>query len=514
MKPPGHYSKQAVSASLAHFVLGRSIGMLLAFALLLLLVRVLPAGAYGTYVTLLSLLEVVQIVSSVGLILAAQRYLPELRAANRNAALLRLLSRLLVARAVTLGLAVAACYPLAGWIVSFFGVDASAAVVRLYLAIVFFEGIARYVEVCQDSLLRQKASQSTMLLRTALRLSMLGAMAYGAGPEVDLTDWLLIDLSASVAGCLFGLASLFRFMRALPAESGTSRESDTELYARARRYLPPAYGAQVLYTAWSIETIKLVAARLVGAAQMAPFGFAAVLNSMLVRYLPVFLLMNLVRPLFVAARVRDDYRTRLPFMATMMFKLNVFVLAPVLALLVVAHTELADLLTGGRFPESGQFLLLLAPVLLAQGLRGGIGLVSHAMELGNANLVGTALGTGGLVVGVLAAYYLDLRFLCLGLLLSEVALCLYSTWALRRRQIMVSLDLASLARIALSAGVSGLVIWGTLLAMLQWPPVARLALAFFFGTAVYLLVARLIRPFRASERDLINSILKRDFFHW
>lgn len=508
----GHYSKQAVSASLGHFVLGRGAGMVLAFALLMLQVRVLAAGAYGTYVVLLSMLEVVCVVSGGWLVVAAQRYLPELRAADRHRALDGLLWRLLGMRALTLALAVAVCWPLTGWIVSFFGVGESAGVVRLYLGGLFFEGLARFVEVCQDSLLRQKASQLGVLLRNALRLAALAVLASGAGTTIALRDWLLIDLAAGAAGCLYGIVNLVRFSRSLPHAEAADDGSDLD--ARARRYVLPAFGAYLLWTSWNLDTVRLVAARLVGAVQLAPFGFAAALHGMVVRYVPVVLLLNLVRPLFIAARGRGDFVDRLPFMAALMFKLNVFVLAPLLAFIVVAHDPLVDLITGGRLPEAGGFLLLFVPVLLLQAFRGVIDIVAHTMELGRALLLATGLASLGLLAGIAAAGPLGLAALCLGLAASELIWCGVAVSALHRHGMPLSLAPAALARMAVSAVAGGGVSWAVLFALKAQPLPWSLLSAFAAGVAAYLLVARVLRPFEAPERELINAILKRDLFCW
>lgn len=508
----GHYSKHAVRASLLHFIFGRSAAAVVALCLLLILVRALSGADYGFYITLLSLLEVVQIASSFGLILAAQRYIPELRAADRNAALRAIVVKLLALRAVTLAAVLLVCFFASDYIAGFFGVAAQPQIVLIYLFIIFFEGLARYIEVCQDSLLRQKSSQLAVLIRTSMRLLLLAALYFSSDDGVvALVCWLWIDLTASVAGCAYGAASLMRFVARLPQAADEASKSERW---RMFSYVAPAFLAQLLYTSWGPDSVKLVAARLVGATQVAAFGFAAAFSAMLQRYLPTFLLMNLIRPLFVAARNRDDYQQRLAFMAGLIFKLNAFALAPIGAVLIVTNRPLTELLTGGKLPEAGSYLVFFVIVLLLQSLRGVVSLLSQALELGRASLIGAAAGTLGLGAGALLTPVVGLAALCLGLVLSEALFVACQMVAMRGRGVRFPFDAGGMARIVLVACVASLAAAFAVSAATALPPAGEVLVGACVCVVVYLALCRLWRPFKSGERELINGILKRNVFCW
>jgi O-antigen/teichoic acid export membrane protein len=511
----GHYSRQAVAASLFHFLAGRSMAMVLAFGLLLVLVRALDARSYGAYIALLSLLEIVQLISGLGLALAAQRYVPELLAGGRILALRRFIFGLVAARVVTLVAACALCYPLASALAGWLGLESAGGILRFYLLVIVFEGTARYVEVCQDSLLRQKASQASTLLRTGLRVGLLLLwLAMTPGGAIDLLVWIQIDLAASVLGCAFSIASLFQFLRGLPVQEPSGLVVPRIGGRRMLRYVLPGYLAQVFYTAWAGDAVKLLAVRSAGAVAFAPFAFAMQLNTMLQRYMPVLLLMNMLRPLFVVARGRPDYRERLPQLTGMLVKLNLFVLAPVLAYLMVMAAPVADWLTGGRLPEAGAYLFWMAAMLALQGTRLTLSMVSQALETGWATLMAAALGCLGMLTGWWCMRWWGLYALVGGLALSELLASTVLAVAGLRSGVPVGIDLFGLARILLGIGGAALITASILPQLNAFPTTLVLAIALLVSVASFLVLARLVRPFTTAERSIINGLLRRPVFVW
>ncbi len=494
-----------------HFLLGKSLGMLLGLGLLLVLVRALSVQDYAFYVAALALLEITSQLSSFGLHAAAQRYLPEYFHNGEGRRLSRLIGWLSVARLITLVLAVGLVYSLFNLFAPTFALTGYSTAVSLYLLVILSEGFARYLDVMFDSLLMQGVTQVSLLARSTIRLAGLGYLLHTGGGPVTLTTWIWVDACAGLAGASWGSYRLWLFTRrAKLHQPGTGVELNVRRYFR---FSLPNYLAASLYTASGQEVIKLVAARILPITQFAAFGFAASLSAMLQRYLPMFLLIGMIRPLFVAARQRQDYARRLPFMAALVFKLNVFFLAPAIAFLAIAGEPLAHLLTGGRYPETGSYLLALSFLLLAQALRGVASLTAQAMENARAPLIGTSLGLGGLLLGVSLSHWLGAHGLILGLILSEMMFAGWVFHALQDSGLKHAPHWSGYLRLLL-----GLLLATGFVVLLYGQIAATGAIALATGALVivlvYLLVCALFKPFTQQERDTLNGILRKKVFVW
>ena len=71
------FSTKKVRKSLFHFALGKVISGLIGLAMLIAMVRLLPATDYGAFVTFVALMEVSLLVSNLGVYPFAQRYITE-----------------------------------------------------------------------------------------------------------------------------------------------------------------------------------------------------------------------------------------------------------------------------------------------------------------------------------------------------------------------------------------------------------------------------------------------------
>ncbi|PTD98124.1 lipopolysaccharide biosynthesis protein [Pseudothauera lacus] len=505
------YSAGQVRRSLVHFAFGKSASALMGVGLLLLLVRALDVADYGFYLASQAALELVAMFSSFGLIAVAQRYLPELRARQQGRQLARLIAVLCVARLLTLAAVCVALYFLATWLAAALGLNAYTAAIRLFLLVIVVEGLARFLDEVFDSLMMQGVAQLSIVLRTGLRLGLGIALFGAADATLALATWIFIELAASAVACVVALVLLTR--TALRIRRSVPGEDERLPLRRFFNYAAPTFLAGSLYTLSGPNVVKLVGARVLSASQFAAFGFAAAFAAMLQRYLPMFLLIRMVRPLFVAARQREDYRQRLPAMGALVFKLNAFALVPVAAFLAVAGVETAVVLTGGRYPEAGAYLLAFLVVLLAQALRAVSSLIAQAMENARAPLVGTSLGLIGLALGVLLSGSLGAYGLCVGLVVSEAVFALYVRRALTASGLSFVSDGRAYLRMLISAVLAafcGLVLMRVL------PPDGPLALGVTALSVAgsFLVFAFFIKPFTPEERGTLNRLLKREVFVW
>ena len=504
------YSTAKVKRSLVHFLVGKTGSAIVAIGMLLVLVRMLERESYGLYIVLLATLELVQLGSSLGCYPALNRYVPELLARHQGLAVRRLLLLLSCWRGVTLAVACLMFAIMAKPLAGLLGFPGFSAIIALYSVVIFLEGAARYFDVVFETLLLQGVSQSAVLLRNGLRLAGI-LLAFCFDMEFSLLIFVWMEITASACGLGFSMLLTARHLNAI----ARTRPGDMLMpsMARMRAYVTPAYLAQVVGLAQGPDLVKMLVAKLSGAVQTGAFGFAAALASMLQRYLPVFLLIGMVRPLFVSQQARGRDPARLILLANLVFKLNVFVIAPVTMLLLVVGERLTELLSGGKFPEAWQYLAALLLLLVAQTLHVVLGLLALAAEEARAGLVGTMYGLAGIVAGLLAYPLMGPLSMCAGLIVSELIWCRVMHGALKKHGFHFRIDWPGLLRLWLAAAVAllPLVLARSYLSGASLP--ALLSAIALTGCA-YLFTARLLRPFSGSERHLINSALPKPIFVW
>lgn len=503
------YSAVRVRRSLVHFFVGKSASAVVGFVLLLALVRVLEREEYGLYIVLLAALEIIPLASSLGVYPAVNRYSPQLRSTGSGRALARLIAATSIWRLVTLAAACSVYAHVAPQLATALGFVTAGPIFALYAWVILFEGLARFFDVVFESLLMQGVTQISVLLRNGLRLAGLSVLA-SLGP-VGLHDWVVIEIIASVSACVLAIWLVFRHTHAV-ARSQPGELAVLSL-ARIKAYATPAYLAQLVGVMQGPDVVKLLMAKLAGAVQTGAFGFAAAVGGMLQRYLPVFLLIGMVRPLFVSQHARDANAPRLVELANLVFKLNVFMLAPATMLLAAAGGQIASLLSGGKFPEAGSYLVAFALLLVAQTLHTVLGLIALAVEEGRGNLRGTLFGLGGLAVGLAGYPAYGPLALCGGLIVSELIWCGVMQAALRRHGVYFALDWMGMLKLWGLAGVVSLPAW-MLHADAGQASVMSLIASIVLMVLLYLGMARALRPFSEAERGLINRALPHPVFIW
>lgn len=507
--PNEAYSASRVRRSFVHFLAGKSASAVVGFVLLLALVRVLEREEYGLYIVLLAALEIIPLASSLGVYPALNRYIPELRSTGSGRALARLIAATSAWRLVTLAVACGVYAFMAPQLATALGFVTASPIFALYAWVILFEGLARFFDVVFESLLMQGATQISVLLRNGLRLAGLFLLV-SLGP-VELHDWVVIEIMASVSACVFAIWLVSRHARAV-ARSQPGEMAALSL-ARIKAYATPAYLAQLIGVMQGPDVVKLLVAKLAGAVQTGAFGFAAAVGGMLQRYLPVFLLIGMVRPLFVSRHARDANAPRLVELANLVFKLNVFVLAPATMLLAAAGGQIASLLSGGKFPEAGPYLIAFALLLVAQTLHTVLGLIALAVEEGRASLHGTLFGLGGLALGLATYPAYGPLALCGGLIVSELIWCGVMQAALRRHGVHFALDWLGMFKLWGLAASASLPVW-VMQANAVSVNLMNLLVSAGLMAVLYLGVARVLRPFSEAERSLINRALPRPVFIW
>jgi O-antigen/teichoic acid export membrane protein len=505
------YSITRVRRSLIYFSIGKVLGIVFGIGLLLILVRALDVESYKFYLLSLSLLLIIDPFSSLGLGAIAQRYIPELYSQSEGKKLSRLINLVCIFRIATLLLSILIIFIFAEHLAKAVNIVGMVSSLRLFLIVVLFELLARYLDSIFNSLLLQGIAQVSLLLRSGIRVVTVLWMLFSWGGPITLTTWILVDAVAAITGCIWGGIMLLRFLQKIKKE--IPGKNDSLDYKRYFRYSMPFYLADNITTLTSRSVIKVIAAKVLNANQFASFGFAESLIAMLHRYLPMFLLINMIRPLFVSARQKMDYKTRIPELAELVLKLNMFTLVPIIAILAVYSDAVAIILTGGRYPDAGNYILAFLPILVTRTLRIIANLISQTMENSRAPLVATVLSVFGLLLGIILSSSIGVYGFCIGLALSDL---IFTVWVLKAvlvNHLIFRIDWKAYVKLAVL----------TLMAMGMFYVVSNfsdsVSISYLLSyilvvVSMYLFFAYIIKPFTQIERDLINKIIKRKVFVW
>ena len=212
---PAYYTGKRFRAAIGAFLFGRVAQGVANFVLTLWVVRLLASGDYGVYMTLWGMTEMLVPLSSLGLMEAARRFLPEL-AARGSAVGVRLfirwtkIARLSILLVWAVGLALAW-----GTITDWLGFSAAQAS-HTWQALILAVLVVAFRYSCEmlESLLEQRWSQVVRALHPIGRL--VGLAGLLLANQVTLAWILWVEVIVSLACLLLVEWGLIRKLRALP----------------------------------------------------------------------------------------------------------------------------------------------------------------------------------------------------------------------------------------------------------------------------------------------------------
>ena len=493
MNRPDIYSGRRFRTAIGHFLAGRAVQAVANFALTLWLVRLLAPADYGAYMTLWGMVEMMVPLTSMGMLEAVRRYLPDLAARGAPGALGRFVGWMTLARLAIMiawtGLIALFWGDIAAWMgFSAPQQDATLLAVGLVITVIGF----RYASEMLESLLEQRWSQSTRALQAFGRLG--GVAALVAMDSVTLERVLWVDLVASLVCFLLAEFFLARKLKSLP---GTG---DYRITAReVGRFTWNMAGVNLLDASASFGALRILVARFLGLEAAGLFAFLQQLLMIVGRYLPANLLANIIRPMLISRHAAGETAVVGHGMA-LMWKTNLLIILGCVAAFAVAGDELIGLASGGRFEHAGLVMLLL---FLGLGATTQGQLISMLMQI--LNRVSELRNLSFLFLLVPLAVWLGVEWglvgAALGMVLSQWFRNGFSLWWLRHQGIGIGLDgwgMLRLSAVALVAALAGL---GLVKLAGVWLGLTVTLLLLGGG----LLVAR---PFSQTDFELLKRALK------
>jgi len=476
------------------FVVGRAAQAIATLIVTLMALRLLDPVGYGVYMILWGLVELGSPLTSLGLLPAVQRFLPELAERGTPQRLRRFVAQLLVVRISLIlvgALAVVLAWPhLSAWMGS---ADTRPSVAWLGAGMLTCVLVSRFSAEMLECLLEQRYAQTARALLPFLRG--VGFLALWASGHASLLTLLSVDLLAAISAMTLGEVWLAKSVRAQRPD-GEFQVSRQELV----QFVWHMSGAQLLNAVSSVGTLRLVVARLLGVEVAGQFSFLQQLITIANRYLPSVMLANMVRPMLIArhsaGRVDEVARG-----FGLLWKSNVALVWPGVPLMLLAGDSIIHLASGGRVRDAGMAMALMVVGLAARGQHQIVNMALQVFRYTGLvraesllSLLGPALlfafagqGLVGMALGV-----------CIGLLLrGAVSLAL-----LQRQQFRILLDWPGAARLMAALLLATVAAYGVQYRFGPWFAAAALLLLYGLG-------AWLSRPLHAQEFSLIERAAGR-----
>jgi O-antigen/teichoic acid export membrane protein len=389
---------QRVRQSMLSMFVARPLSALGGLMVLVLLSRFLTPIEYAIYFSIWAICEIIILTSSLGLLQAVYRYIS---ANELNSGMMVAhgpVMKLLLWRVITL-LAASAVFLL------FPGMNelvANGKVLKdsaLYLiaGILFFEGLARYIEVIFDSMLCQGKSQFTQILRTLVK--MLGLIYLYFFNEINIINVIYIELLATGVGALIAVLLLSQLL--LLGREVKQENSECVSFMRMTKFALPTYIAGLIGIAYSVDALKIVLASSVGANELALFGFAYSLAAVIQRYMPVNILAGIFRPIFVAASKKENSELVLSNILGLLIKINCIFILPILFFLVFSGDKLLGLISHSNYSQAGLVTVVIVAGFIPLTFRLSLSIYCIAKEITGPPLFSTIAALISLPLGII-----------------------------------------------------------------------------------------------------------------
>ncbi len=503
-----HYSKANFQRALQRFLLGRAATGALGLVFFVLVLRQLLAEEFGAYTAILAIQAGVAVLATLGIEATLERFLPELRTAGNAEGSSQLILLGIAARAgVLLLLALASLASMAWW-VPVLSLQAYADMLPLALAWLLMFGLMTTVGAIHEALLNQGTAQFTQALYTLIKIVMF-IVLLRTWPEADgLTRVIVCESVATLAGLLVSASRLqVGSLRWVLRPRRVWLELPEVMRARMLAFGAKSYSAQLLMLLYGPDALRLVASSQAGLAQAARFGAVHSLYEYIQRYLPAFMLLRLIRPVFISRYTANRDFGALNAMGAIVLKINLAVLTPLIVFLVPAGDMVLGTLSKGRYADAGWLLVAYVALLVPMSNQWVVSIIANTTEQNDTQVKAAACALPGIVVGAWLVPSHGIAALVLGAWVSYLLYNLMAVAWLRRAGYPYRPD----RRALLLCGGGGAAIAAAAVAAKAVLPSFPLQDLVLGAAAAGLVLALLLLGglFTPAERQMLTGMLKR-----
>lgn len=505
------YQSAHVRRGLRQFLSGRIIQAIASVAVMLIMVRSMTIIDYAHYITATALATFLGTLSIMGLDRVLTRYVPEARLKATPARLIAFIRKMNLLRLVAIGTLIVSA--LIGWpyLSPLLQLPAEGLILPVLLfavahAFLQFQTIVMQSLMLQDGL--RNATTATWLVRIAMLLI---AITSSASLPVDLALW--ITISSEAIGWIW-------MVICTTAHCNSYRASFDHSNIRSDSW-PPSFREMLLF-GWhnylmgqasfpaQARVQQLIASMLLPVSVVAAFGFFRTLSEQIRNYLPLQMMKNLAEPVMFGRYIQTKDFELLNSMASALLKINLLVIVPMSAWLIIASDPIVGFFTNGKFKELTWALGIL---VFSQAISSQVTIL---------NIVSNACGTSHrLPVATITASICTVFLLwtqissigVLALVLSDAFFCSLVIFmiirGLKAAQFFYKFDVRSLSVMMMLCVPPSLI---GLTVMTYSPTQFQLFASAASGiliTGCYWLLNVIWKPLNQTERDLLNKIAGR-----
>lgn len=503
-----HYSKANFQRALQRFLLGRAATGALGLVFFVLVLRQLQAEEFGAYTAILAIQAGVAVLATLGIEATLERFLPELRTAGNTAGASQLILLGIAARAGVLLLLVLAGLASMSWWAPVLSLQAYADMLPLALAWLLMFGLMNTAGAIHEALLNQGTAQFTQALYTLIKIVLFVALSHTWPGADGLTKVIVCESVATLAGLLLSVARLqVGSLRGVLRPREVWRELPEGTRARMVAFGAKNYGAQLLMLLYGPDALRLVASSQAGLAQAARFGAVHSLYEYIQRYLPAFMLLRLIRPVFVSRYTANRDFGALNAMGSIVLKINLTVLTPLIVFMVPAGDMVLGTLSKGRYADAGWLLVAYVALLVPMSNQWVVSIIANTTEQNDTQVKAAAVALPGIAIGACLVPSYGIAALVGGAWISYLLYNLTAVAWLRRAGYPYRPDWRAL----LLCCVGGAVIAAVAIAAKAVLPSFALQELVLGTTAAGLVLALLLLGglFTPAERQMLIGMLKR-----
>jgi O-antigen/teichoic acid export membrane protein len=484
------------------YLLARDVSTsVLTFVISVYIVRKLSIEGYGIYGTLGTLIDYLVLFSALGVPSIYQRFIPEFFSRREAGKVKELVSR---GTRLTLGsllLAIALVVVLHRPVGALLKIPNFLGYFLLWSPGVIFYLEATLFSTALYSLFLHKyavVSNSVYILFRFVAIAIF--LTFG----LDLKGLILGEATSYVI--FFAIQGYFYLKRFSGAHSGIHKEKlDTR---RMVRYGGLSYFNDVGAKFLDASTGLFVISATLGPAAAGIFAFANNTMSLITKAMPDRIFMDIIKPAFFTRYTQTQDSRELETMFNLLTKLIAFFVFPVTAGIFVIGDKLIVHIFDPKYLGSLHVLWIVAVFTVLVSFQFPLGLVVQAVERVEINLYSKVFS----VYNILGDILVVKRYGVVGVAIVTGTAVLFKNlfiyWRVRRR-VAFSLDLRSLAKIAVNSGIMAVAVFlmkGMISNIFYFLAVV------FAGGLIYLGVSFLNKSFLDHEREIINKIILKPLF--
>lgn len=494
-----HYNLAKVRASLAHFLLGKSLTAVSSITTLLLIARALPIPHFAAYAVFQAVVNLIGLLTTFGIGQTVVRYVPELRAANNNLPMYRLISRGIATRGAVIGIALALAWLSVTWWAPLVNLEDWLPWLAGYLLVGWFRLMNMFISRALESLLWQKLTQYSLASGSMLRLAAVTWLAWDH--SLTLENVILMELAGEGLSFSFMLIGFLRSWRADPHRGEGDVEWGMQNRARMRKFGLWGYLQSLATLLYGGAPNRVAASTLLGASDVGVFGFVDNLADYGRKFLPTRMLHGIIRPVFFARYSQTGDFGELIGFANLTFRISLLALGLPAVILLAAGYPLLSWLTAGKYGEAAYLVSGFMLVLAVESLRSQLELLTQAIERNEIFLFSNLALSSSILVAVALLNWLGLWAFVVGAFVGNVlSLVVIQLW-LRKVGLRFHLDLwltfKSVLGVVLSGGL------GMLLSNAVSPVAGAIV-----GVTFFVVFSWLFPSFRTAEKHLIGNSLR------